>query len=372
NGRSRSICSSVSQNRSLIPVSLRSLNQIAALTSIGPDPRSVAAIETGAVGMGHRNVKEFSHHSFVGRNPGHDESLTFFKNCTNGEVISPDIAQYLNGEAPQGSLGLAGNCILLDERCDDITIRDARLRGSGTYAIFINNGSNRNRVFNADIQFANLGGIRIARDSHDNVIRGGHIRDIVDAMDAEVAPAPGLQTAAIQDDGTCTGNVLGEGTQISRVGGGVAVRQTGTRGLVVHHGDGDYRGGKFSVSTRDWDEVTQKGTRLVAQPAAPNGNTYLRLIGESRGGNDYTAVSISAIGAPPADLVGIGDVVVSIPDGRPYMTYRDFTGVTKTMPAPLGSQVGAQQDSAAATVEGLRADFNALLTNMRTAKLMSA
>ncbi|WP_206432281.1 hypothetical protein, partial [Sphingomonas sp. ABOLF] len=39
NGRSRSICSFVSQNRSLIPVSLRSLNQIATLTSMGPDPK---------------------------------------------------------------------------------------------------------------------------------------------------------------------------------------------------------------------------------------------------------------------------------------------------------------------------------------------
>jgi hypothetical protein len=38
NGRSRSICSSVSQNRSLIPVSSRSLNQIVTLTSMGPDP----------------------------------------------------------------------------------------------------------------------------------------------------------------------------------------------------------------------------------------------------------------------------------------------------------------------------------------------
>jgi hypothetical protein len=38
-GRSRSICSSASQNRSLIPVSSQSLNQIATLTPIGPDPR---------------------------------------------------------------------------------------------------------------------------------------------------------------------------------------------------------------------------------------------------------------------------------------------------------------------------------------------
>ncbi|KAK0350667.1 hypothetical protein LTR94_028110, partial [Friedmanniomyces endolithicus] len=38
NGRSRSICSSVRQNRSLILVSSRSLNQIATLISMGPDP----------------------------------------------------------------------------------------------------------------------------------------------------------------------------------------------------------------------------------------------------------------------------------------------------------------------------------------------
>ena len=38
NESSRSICSSVSQNRSLIPVSLRNLNQIATLPSMGSDP----------------------------------------------------------------------------------------------------------------------------------------------------------------------------------------------------------------------------------------------------------------------------------------------------------------------------------------------
>ena len=38
NGRRRSTCSSVSQNRSLIWVSSRSLNQMATLTSMGPDP----------------------------------------------------------------------------------------------------------------------------------------------------------------------------------------------------------------------------------------------------------------------------------------------------------------------------------------------
>jgi hypothetical protein len=36
-GRRRSICSSVSRNRSLIPFSSRSLNQIARATSMGPD-----------------------------------------------------------------------------------------------------------------------------------------------------------------------------------------------------------------------------------------------------------------------------------------------------------------------------------------------
>ena len=40
NGRIRSICSSVSQKRSLIPVSSQSLNQIATLTSMGPEPNS--------------------------------------------------------------------------------------------------------------------------------------------------------------------------------------------------------------------------------------------------------------------------------------------------------------------------------------------
>lgn len=40
-GRNRSIYASVSQSRSLIPVFLMSLNQVATLTSIGPDPAAV-------------------------------------------------------------------------------------------------------------------------------------------------------------------------------------------------------------------------------------------------------------------------------------------------------------------------------------------
>lgn len=331
---------------------------------------AVAAIATGAVGMGHRNVKDFTHRFFVGRNPQRDESLTFFKNCTNGEVITPDIEQYLSGEAPAGNEGRGGNCILLDERCDDITIRDPRIRMSATYPIFINNGSNRNKVLNPDIQLANLGGVRIALNSNDNIVAGGNIRDVVDENDSEVAPAPGLPTAAIQDDATCSGNVLGDGTQIARIAGGVAVRQAGARGLIVHHGDSDYRGGKLAVSTADWDESAKLGTRLVAQPTGAGATAYLRVFGESKGGTDYAAVAISATAAAPLQLTGVGDVVVSIPDGRPYMTYRDFTGVTKTMPAPIGAQVAAQADSTAATLDGLRADFNALLVNMRTAKLL--
>ncbi|WP_203310503.1 hypothetical protein [Sphingomonas beigongshangi] len=331
---------------------------------------TVAAIETGAVGMGHRNVKDFTHRFFIGRRPQRDESLTFFKSCTNGEIVGPDIEQYLIGEAPAGNTGLSGNCILLDERCDFITIRDARLSMSTTYPIFINNGSRRNKIINPDIQLANLGGVRIALNSHDNVVEGGHIRDIIDEYDAEVAPAPGLRTAAIQDDATCSGNVLGEGTRVSRIAGGVAVRQAGVRGLIIHNGDADYRGGKLAISTSDWDATARIGTRLVAQPAVSGANAYLRVFGESKGGTDYAAVSISAAAASPADLVGVGDVVVAIPDGQPYVTYRGFDGVTKTMPAPLGAQLAAQEPSTAATVEGLRADFNALLANMRTAKLL--
>jgi hypothetical protein len=49
NGRNRSICSSVSQNRSLIPVSSRSLNQIATLASMGPDPRAIVSFDRAYV-----------------------------------------------------------------------------------------------------------------------------------------------------------------------------------------------------------------------------------------------------------------------------------------------------------------------------------
>lgn len=187
----------------------------------------VSAIRTGASGMGARWIKDFRISGFVARDPGIDEGLTFYKNCTHGLVDAPDIAQYLTGEAPAGSPGNGGNDILLDERCCDITIRDARLRGSRTYGIFINNGSDRNVVTNSHVQLADLGGIRLAQNCHDNRILGGWVTDVIQATDSEQS---GIATAAIQDDATCTGNVLGDGTQIARIAGGVNVRQLGTAG----------------------------------------------------------------------------------------------------------------------------------------------
>lgn len=181
---------------------------------------------TGTAGFGCRNVRDFEIRGFVGRYPGHDESLVFYKNCTFGEVFSPDIEQYLFNEAPPWVVGTktAGNCILLDERCCDITIRDPRLRGSGTYPILINNGSNRNRILNPDIMLANLGGVRIKTNSNDNYVGGGWIADVVNATDSEQA---GIPTAAIQDDATCSGNVLGDGTRFARIAGDVTIRQDG-------------------------------------------------------------------------------------------------------------------------------------------------
>ncbi len=330
----------------------------------------VSALQTGAVGLGGRNVKDFRIIDFIGRSPFRDESLTFFKSATNGEVINPDIEQYLIGEAPPGNLGQAGNCILLDERINFVSIMGGRLRGSATYPIFINNNSNGNKVIDVDIQRGNLGGIRVALNSNDNVIRGGRIVDVVDAMDAEVAPAPGLPTAAIQDDPTCSGNVLGDGTQIARIAGGIAVRQRGDRGTVISRGHADLRGATLFVSTEDWSEGAA-GTRMVARPAAKTGNTYVRIYGEQAGGNDFAPVAIAAKSSAP-NLTGDGDVVfVVAPNTKLYAAWRDFTGVARMSAAPLGAQLPAQADSAAANVEGLRADLNAHFANLRAAGLMA-
>ena len=186
-----------------------------------------SAIRTGASGMCVRNSKDFSIVGFVGRDPERDESLSFYKNCTHGLVDAPDIEQYLSGEHASGA-GQAGNCILLDERICDVTINNPRLHGSATYPLFINNQSDRNRVFQPDIALANLGGIRIAATSNDNFIGSGTVTDIINATDSEQA---GIATAAIQDDATCSGNVLGNAlgfpTQVARYAG-VGIRQDGT------------------------------------------------------------------------------------------------------------------------------------------------
>ena len=187
--------------------------------------RGVQTYDTGSVGFGCRNVKDFAIIRPFGRNPNIDESLVFYKNCVDGTVESPDIKQYLSGEEPTGNDGSAGNCILLDERICDVTITNPRLRGSATYAICIHNGSDRNRVINPDISLANLGGVRIATNSNDNYVGGGWIKDIVNATDPEQG---GIATAAIQDDNTCSGNVLGDGTRFSGIASGVNTRQPGS------------------------------------------------------------------------------------------------------------------------------------------------
>lgn len=216
---------------------------------------------TGTAGFGCRNVRDFEIRGFVGRYPGHDESLVFYKNCTFGEVFAPDIEQYLFNEAPPWVVGTktAGNCILLDERCCDITIRDPRLRGSGTYPILINNGSDRNRILNPDIMLANLGGVRIKSNSNDNYVGGGWIADVVNATDSEQS---GIPTAAIQDDATCSGNVLGDGTRFARIAGDVNIRQAGAspaaagtrlRGAMVKKSDNQTSANYTTPTPIAWD-----------------------------------------------------------------------------------------------------------------------
>lgn len=186
--------------------------------------QNVVTDNTGSAGMGHRAVKDFEILNFRGRYPNIDESLVFYKNCTHGLVDSPYIEQYLSGQAPAGNDGTAGNNILLDERCCDIVINTPRLIGSATYSIFIHNGSDRNTVIAPDIALANLGGIRFAENSNDNVVVGGWITDIINATDSIQG---GISTAAIQDDATCSGNVLTNGAQFERLAGR-EIRQQGT------------------------------------------------------------------------------------------------------------------------------------------------
>lgn len=200
--------------------------------------RNVVATKTGASGLGGRVVRDFAVRDFKSRWPRRDESLTFYKNCTHGRVTSPDIAQFLYDEDPDG-VSRAGNCILLDDRCCDIEIRKPKLRGSATYAILINNHSDRNRILEPDIANANLGGVRIANNSNDNYVAGGLIANVVNAVDPEQRL---LATAAVQDDPTCTGNILGEGTEFRDIAGGVTIRHRGHRershGPQLEAGDG--------------------------------------------------------------------------------------------------------------------------------------
>lgn len=196
--------------------------------------RDVRTDNTGAVGVGCRNLKDFTFSNLQCRFPNADESLTFYKNCAFGVIETPNIEQYLFGQAPAGNDGTAGNNILLDERCCDITIINPRCRGSATYSIFINNGSCRNRVINADIQYADLGGIRIALNSHDNEVMGGWVRNVIQAVDTEIAGNPA--TAAVQDDATCTGNIFATKNFSGNNGATVAVRQLGTAGRHVMRG----------------------------------------------------------------------------------------------------------------------------------------
>lgn len=343
-------------------------NGLAFETSMRWLAKGVSAIETGAVGMGGRNVKDWRVLDFVGRFPGHDESLAFYKNCSFGTISGVDIEQYTKNHAPSGNAGQAGNCLLIDFNCSDISMTGLRLRGSATYPLFVTNGSRRISIDNFNIAMANLGGIRFGTGCIDNFAGRGRISDIIDTTDPEQG---GIPTAAIQDESGTTGNVLGTNLTFARVAGGVSVRQRGTRGTVVSTGNSEHRGGIVSSTTTDWNG-TSTGSRIGMTLAAPSGNTYGRLFAEISGGTDFGAVSVTARSAAPA-LTVQGEIGWSVPvaDHKPYISWVDFSGTYHTGAAPLGAQSAAQPDSAASTITALRSDFNALLAKLRNAKLMA-
>lgn len=189
--------------------------------------RDVAAISTGGVGCGYRNVKGMGITGFTGRNPHRDESLTFYKNCAHINIHDIDIEQYLDGEEPAGNAGLAGNCILFDQRITDVVLDLVRLRGSATYAIYAVDSCERITLDNFNIAQANLGGIRLGVGCNDSTIKNGSITDIVDAVDSEQAGS--LDTAAIQDEAGTTGNVLDGGRQsFTNIAGGINIRRRGS------------------------------------------------------------------------------------------------------------------------------------------------
>jgi hypothetical protein len=201
---------------------------ITAEVSMGLSLPRIKARNTGATGLGLRNVSDSFIPWFDAENPNRDESLTFYKNCNFHTVPHARIRQYRAGEHPANNVGQAGNCVLLDERCCDNSFPDLYAMGSATYPVFINNGSDRNRFFNPDLHLADLGLVRIAASSNDNLIAGGQYRGVRQAIDTEISGTPA--TAAIQDDATCSGNVFDLPNSVIADVAGVKVRQLGVAG----------------------------------------------------------------------------------------------------------------------------------------------
>lgn len=176
---------------------------------------NLTANRTGASGLGFRSSKKIAIDGFAADGVRSDESLTFFDNVSNVNVINVNIKQYLYSEKQTGESG--GNNILIDYECSRIDLKKISCTGSTTYNFMIHNQSDYCSISEFSLLKSNLGGIRVSDRSNYNCIGKGRISDVRDMVDSEAKKT----VSGISIGDTCIGTTVGDDVVVDQVASGV-------------------------------------------------------------------------------------------------------------------------------------------------------
>lgn len=165
----------------------------------------------GASGLGFRAAKQITLDGFTSSGVRADESLTFYDNVAHVAARNIAIRQYLFRDREKGHS--AGNDILIDRLCADISLDRVTCIGAATYNVMINNQSDRCSIDNFTLRDSNLGGIRISDRCHRTRVGSGTITGVADLVDQE-GKKP---VSAISIGTSCTGTSISKNVEFGAI-----------------------------------------------------------------------------------------------------------------------------------------------------------
>lgn len=182
--------------------------------SIGGKFNEITVNAAGASGLGFRSSKIIEVNDFSAEKIRSDEALTFYDNVSLASVKNANIVQYIFSDRKKYET--AGNNILIDMDCSNIKLDNIICKGSSTYNVMIHNNSDLCSIDNFTLSSSNLGGIRVSKNSNNNVIGTGSISDVIDMLDSEA----GKPVSGISIGKSCSGTSVSENITYERIAAG--------------------------------------------------------------------------------------------------------------------------------------------------------